>query len=133
MNFFNDIMLSLPEPIITTHLAEGPGGFMEAILQIRNNPEDKIFGMTLIADSKEVPGWHRANIMLNQNPNIRILTGLDNTGDLYNIQNLNYLRNRIGTNSSHIITGDGGFDFSVDYNKQEFYAQNLSFHKLLEH
>ena len=128
--FFNNI-ISLSEPIITTHLAEGPGGFMEAILQIRNNPEDKIFGMTLIADSKEVPGWHRANIMLNQNPNIRILTGLDNTGDLYNIQNLNYLRNRIGTNSSHIITGDGGFDFSVDYNKQEFYAQKLIFSQVI--
>ena len=69
--------------------------------------------------------------MLKTNPNIKILTGIDNTGDLYNIQNLNYLRNRIGINSSHIITGDGGFDFSVDYNMQEFYAQKLIFSQVL--
>ena len=40
--FFNDI-ISLNEPIITTHLAEGPGGFMEAILEIRNKSRRQYF------------------------------------------------------------------------------------------
>ena len=38
--------------LITSHIAEGPGGFIEAVRYIRNNlqtiiPDDKTFGMTL--------------------------------------------------------------------------------------
>ena len=34
----------------TFHLAEGPGGFIEAICYIRQNINDKYYGMTLIND-----------------------------------------------------------------------------------
>ena len=35
-------------PIETFHLAEGPGGFIEAICYLRSNIKDKYYGMTLI-------------------------------------------------------------------------------------
>ena len=48
---FND------EPINTFHLAEGPGGFIEATQHLRKNENDKYYGMTLMDDDPNVPGW----------------------------------------------------------------------------
>jgi hypothetical protein len=47
------------------------------------------------------------------------LYGKDGTGDLYNLDNAEYLVESLGANSMHLITADGGFDFSRDFNKQE--------------
>ena len=38
----------LSENIKTFHIAEGPGGFIEATSVIRNNTNDKYYGMTLM-------------------------------------------------------------------------------------
>ena len=45
--------LNLLEPFKSTdmncfHLAEGPGGFIEAMTHLRNNKDDKYYGMTLM-------------------------------------------------------------------------------------
>jgi hypothetical protein len=50
---------------------------------------------------------------------ISILYGKDGTGDLYNLENAEHLVETLGANSIHLITADGGFDFSRDFNKQE--------------
>ena len=39
------------ETIKSFHLAEGPGGFIEALSYIRKNPNDTYYGMTLMAVS----------------------------------------------------------------------------------
>ena len=39
------------EPIKTFHLAEGPGGFIEAICNLRSNIQDNYYGMTLSCDT----------------------------------------------------------------------------------
>ena len=88
---------------------------------------DDIFGITLRSTDKEIPGWKKANTFLKNNPNIVITYGSDNTGDIYNLDNLIYFRNRVGYNSVDLITADGGFDFSIDFNSQEFLAQRLIF------
>ena len=41
------------------------------------------------------------------------------TGDLYKEENLKYIIQKTFSNSMDIITADGGFDFSADFNKQE--------------
>ena len=38
------------------HLAEGPGGFIEALANIRKNKDDMYIGMTLLSDDNNVPG-----------------------------------------------------------------------------
>ena len=105
------------ENIKCFHLAEGPGGFIEALCHIRRNPEDKYVGMTLIDDGDvNVPGWKKSQIFLNKNKNVKIDYGLTGNGDLMDPQNFVYVYEKY-KNSMNIITGDGGFDFSIDFNK----------------
>jgi 23S rRNA U2552 (ribose-2'-O)-methylase RlmE/FtsJ len=110
--------------IISFHLAEGPGGFIEALQYIRNNENDRYYGMTLMEGNKEVPKWDKSSIYLNKHPNIIIEKGFDKTGNLYNIENLEYVYKHY-KHSVDFITGDGGFDFSIDFNKQEENSLNL--------
>ena len=131
----NRALIMNQNKIRVAHIAEGPGGFMEAIINFRkkyiNNfrrsSMDDIFGITLRSTDKEIPGWKKANMFLKNNPNIVITYGSDGTGNIYNIENLIYFRNRVGYNSVDFITADGGFDFSIDFNSQEFLAQRLIF------
>ena len=116
----------------TLHLAEGPGGFMEGWRYFRNYCKDDIlYGITLISNDKEIPSWKKTNSFLKMNPQIKLVYGIDGKGDLYNKHNIDYLGTRLGANSIPIITGDGGFDFSVSYNSQELYAGKLLFGQIL--
>ncbi len=114
-------------PIKSFHLAEGPGGFIEALLQTRNNKDDLYIGMTILNDNdNNVPGWKKSNIFLNKNKNVIIEKGSDGTGDILNIDNFKYCFDNY-KNSMDIITADGGFDFSHDFNNQEINISNLLF------
>ncbi len=107
------------------HLAEGPGGFIEATSYLRSNKLDTYYGMSLIDDNNHsVPGWKKADIFLKKNKNVVIERGKDNTGNLFNPENYRYCYEKY-KNSMDIITGDGGFDFSIDYNRQEGLAVRL--------
>jgi len=126
MNTFNiDFSTS---PIQSFHLAEGPGGFIEALLHKRNNKSDKYIGMTLIDNDNDpnVPAWKKTSDFLNKNQNVLIETGADNTGNILSLENLVYCKNKYGS-SMDIITGDGGFDFSLDFNNQEISISRLLF------
>ena len=105
--------------INTFHLAEGPGGFIEALCYLRKNLNDKYFGMTLIDDNDtNVPGWNKTQNFLNKNKNVIIDYGITQNGDLLDPKNFVYVNEKY-KNSMDIITGDGGFDFSIDFNQQE--------------
>ena len=131
--------------LISGHIAEGPGGFIEAIRYIRkqnNHNDDLAFGMTLIKYDKSdykkinVLGWHKSNRFLFNNPEVRILNGEDGTGNIYKIENINFFNNAIRNASptgegADILTGDGGFDFSIDYNYQEQLSCKLIFSQIL--
>ena len=115
--------------INTFHLAEGPGGFIEALVHLRKNKKDKYYGITLITDKVGIPGWNKSNQFLKKNPNVVIEHGEDGTGNLYHYNNLEYCAKKYG-NSMNIITGDGGFDFSVDFNDQESSSTRLLFSQI---
>ena len=110
--------------INTFHLAEGPGGFIEALVYLRNNKNDKYYGMTLVNNDKNVPGWKKSTYFLNNNKNVFIEKGLDDTGNLLVQKNLEYCHLKY-KGSMDLITGDGGFDFSIDFNKQEVLSLKL--------
>lgn len=116
------------QPINTFHLAEGPGGFIEAILNIRNNPTDTYYGMTIIDNKQDdnIPSWKKSQNFLRNHPNIVIENGATNTGDLLDIRNFesNYVKYK---HSMDIITADGGFDFSENFNLQEINIHRLLF------
>ena len=125
IEIFNLLEYKKTDNITTFHLAEGPGGFIEATAYYRKNPEDKYYGMSLIKNGDiNIPGWDKATHFLKNNKNVEIVNGPDNTGNLYSPCNFDYCFNTF-KNSKEIITADGGFDFSIDFNKQEHMASRL--------
>ena len=111
-------LLQYDKSIKTFHLAEGPGGFMEAVNYLRNNYDnDKYYGITLINDDINVPSWRKSKSLI-ENKKYIIEYGPSKDGNLFKKQNLNYYYNNM-FNSIDLVTGDGGFDFSLDFNNQE--------------
>lgn len=109
-------------PLKCLFLAEGPGGFLEAVMKYRNNKKDHYYGMTLRPDNKSIPEWKLKKFDMSI---ITTLYGADNTGDLYNLENTHFIENQLGSNCMDLITADGGFDFSSDFNKQEDQSMKL--------
>ena len=110
--------LNEPTNIQSFHLAEGPGGFIEAFNYKRNNKQDTYYGMTLISDNFNIPSWKKASQLLSNNKNIKIEYGASKTGDLFLKENLIYCYKKYFRTMDY-ITADGGFDFSLDFNNQE--------------
>jgi 23S rRNA U2552 (ribose-2'-O)-methylase RlmE/FtsJ len=108
-------------------LAEGPGGFIEAVSNYRNNPEDKYYGMTIEDPTDtEVPGWKKTANFLRQHPNVFLEKGADLTGNILNLENFKHVTTKF-KNKCELVTGDGGFDFSADFNSQEINITRLLF------
>ena len=112
------------ESLQTFHLAEGPGGFIEATAFLRKNVNDKYYGMTLINNDPGCPGWKKSHQFLESNKNVTIITGEDGTGNLLHKDNYLYCVNKF-KHTMHIITADGGIDVSNDFNKQEELVSKL--------
>ena len=113
------------------HLAEGPGGFIEALVQQRQNAGDIYVGMTILDENAEmddynIPAWKKSQQFLKENPNVVIENGADGTGNILNIENFVYCKEKYAS-SMDLITADGGFDFSNDFNNQEISIANLLF------
>lgn len=104
---------------VSVHLAEGPGGFIDAIRDacktkdIRHN----WVGITLNTSNK------KDNVNFHENlDKFNITYGKDNTGNILNLDNLIYLEDVVlkkFNRKANLTTADGGFDVSNDYNKQE--------------
>ena len=117
-------LLSGSYPVKILCLAEGPGGFIEAINNYRNI-RDNIYGITLKSVNKEIPGWRKSRNFLRDNPHIIITYGADDTGNIYNLDNIKYLMDMV--KKAYLITADGGFDFSGDFNNQEKLSYRIVF------
>ena len=111
------------QKINTFSLAEGPGGFIEALIKLRQNKKDKYYGITLLSDNKNIPGWKKSNSII-MNKQFRLIKGESKDGNILNYKNLEYCYTNYA-NSFHLITADGGFDFSLDFNNQEIMSSKL--------
>ena len=118
--FFKD--LSRDKTIRSAHVAEGPGGFIQALTDLCEYEKRKIksiHAITLKSDKHQVPGWKKANIFLKRYSDIiHISYGKDDTGDIYKEYNQDYFISLV-SHKVDIFTSDGGFDFSFDYSQQE--------------
>ena len=111
------------------HICEGPGGFIEAFLhgcEYKKRQKPQVFGMTLKSTHTIIPGWRRATNFLQKHKTITLLSGPTKTGNIYEPCNQNACAEAVGINGAHLVTADGGFDFSED-----FYAQEKSIFRLL--
>lgn len=118
----NDYAGILPDrPAITASLAEGPGGFIEAIRDFRRNDSnrhDELYGITLESTNKYVPGWNieGAGIQLSY-------------GNIYDQADIMKFIAKI-PEGVDLLTADGGFDYSVDFNNQEQQSYRIIFSEL---
>ena len=113
------------------HLADGPGGFIEAINFLRKNTRDSYHAITLLDDDNDsIPGWKKSSLFLRKNKHIKIEKGIDGFGNLYNPENFKYF-GRVMKNNVDFITADGGFDFSINFNNQETMAIRLIFTEVI--
>ena len=123
IDFFGSLTM---DHIRTAHVCEGPGGFIEAIFEEAFRHKKRIqvsVAMTLKSRQTNIPGWKRAAYFLQKNKNVRILYGDDETGNILKPENqehfIDYCVNPEYGGKMNIFTADGGFDFSMDYSKQE--------------
>jgi 23S rRNA U2552 (ribose-2'-O)-methylase RlmE/FtsJ len=110
------------QKIRSSHVAEGPGGFIEAFLEKAESHRLKVqksYAITLKPNSNHVPGWRRSHSFLQKHPEIKIHYGVDGTGDIYVPENQISFIQLHDAFKSQLFTGDGGFDFSTDYENQE--------------
>jgi len=103
---------------VFSHLAEGPGGFLEASYnyrkKIEKNNTDKYYCITLKPTNDYIPDFNKLKKIFVDNPSINI-----EYGNLYVLDEIkNYIK-KFDKNKAHIVTADGGFDYSGDFNGQE--------------
>lgn len=101
------------EPMTMIAIAEGPGGFIESFIKRSTyTTKDSIYGITLTPQTKYIPNWDKLTRIYN--------TSNINTsyGDIYELETINSFISNI-KDKAEIITADGGFDYSNDFNAQE--------------
>jgi 23S rRNA U2552 (ribose-2'-O)-methylase RlmE/FtsJ len=96
-------------------------GFMKVKKKKRKN--DKQYKIYTISLNKDLPQYRLYNLpSYNKrviNKNICVTYGRDNTGDINNLENIDYINKYIGDNGSFLVTADGGFDEGTDFNNKE--------------
>ena len=105
----------------SAHVCEGPGGFIQAFLELCMRHKITHYNSTAITlrpKQQNVPGWKRAAAFLRKNSNVKIIYGPDDTGNILNYANQNAFIEACSS-KVHLFTGDGGLDFSMDYDAQE--------------
>jgi 23S rRNA U2552 (ribose-2'-O)-methylase RlmE/FtsJ len=103
------------------HICEGPGGFIEAFHYMADAKKRTIgssHAMTLKSTHTMIPGWRRATQFLQKHPNVSLLYGPTRTGDIYEPANQAACKEAVNP-GAHLVTADGGFDFSDDFHAQE--------------
>jgi hypothetical protein len=103
-------------------IAEGPGGFINCLLNDENIKT--IFGITLLSNDRKIPFWS-SKLLNNSKIN---LNKYKNTGDIYIKKTSdNFINN---SKKCELVTSDGGFDYSTDYNKQELLSYKLIYSEI---
>lgn len=105
---------------VFAHLAEGPGGFMEASYnykcKITNKKtiHDIFYGITLKPTNEYIPDFNKIKKIFCNQSNIKI-----EYGNLYFIQDVHNYISKFQDRKAILVTADGGFDYSSNFNGQE--------------
>lgn len=115
------------------NIAEGPGGFIEGIHKCRtnNNITDLHYALTLYAKNSNIPGWEqikrKKDHQLHKNPKILL-----KTGSLYELTTIRYFSNFFNKQKAFLVTADGGFDYSSDFNNQELNSLKIIYAEIVQ-
>jgi 23S rRNA U2552 (ribose-2'-O)-methylase RlmE/FtsJ len=112
-----------------THLAEGPGGFMEASINYSNKMKKKnsyFWGLTLKPNDEYVPDWNKIKKICKNEKNAVI-----EYGDLYEYEDVfNFIFN-LRFQNMDLVTADGGFDYSSNFNGQELNSCQIIYSEIV--
>lgn len=114
----------------TLHLAEAPGGFIEATRHIKNkvgSVGDTYYTFSILGDV-ETPIYNRTLI---RDKNVIVLSNKENRGDLYVIQNIKDLISKMEKKNIMFITSDGGFTENNDFAMKEQLHHHLIFNEIV--
>ena len=121
-------LLENTTPIRSLSLAEGPGGFMEALSLYRKNCDDIYYGVTLGGSNNRVPNW---KILLNKESSNYTFKNMQTIyGNLYEVSTITELQNNL-KQKVDLITADGGFDYSDDFCNQEKSSHKIIFSEII--
>ena len=121
----------LKSDIYVACLAEGPGGFIHCLNDYSIKYEHivhRFFGITLYSKDRRIPYWNQSIV---KNKKVILSYGKDKTGDLYKLDNVKEFVKQTGEHKCHLVTADGGFDYSQDYNQQECSSYKLFYSEIL--
>jgi 23S rRNA U2552 (ribose-2'-O)-methylase RlmE/FtsJ len=106
--------------IRSAHACEGPGGFIQCVVEKAKEkkiPIKSVHAITLKPTRSFIPGWRRSYHFLKRHPEIQLEYGADESGDILIQENQKHFCKKV--TDCNLFTADGGFDFSVDYTNQE--------------
>ena len=117
INFWENLS---DEPFISAHICEGPGGFIQSVVEkliSLKKPTSGIYAMTLRPTKSHIPGWRRSAHFLKKYRQVHLEYGADDTGNILVPTNQDVFSKK--AEGAQLFTADGGFDFSVNYTNQE--------------
>jgi len=133
-------------PIIIANLAEGPGGFIQCLIDYRNKQnnsqwkKDHYYAITLKStnESQQLDWeWGKSSNYFTKKKkdgyNIELSYG-NNTGNLLDIDNITAFSEKVlEKNKCHLVTADGGIELKSDleYSMQELANAKLFFSEIL--
>lgn len=106
-------------------LAEAPGGFIEAIYYKYPQNNINIYGISIYPNKYTVPNWNKLYKNIKKK-NIKL-----DYGNLYKIEVIKKYILQFKNNKASLVTADGGFDFSKNFNNQEIDSHKIIFNEIL--
>lgn len=110
---------SIPNNCVIAHLAEGPGGFTQAVMKKRFMYRDEIYAITL-------PSKNKNKLLNNVDQKINI-----SYGNLTHIDAIKEFAKKFENNKAYFVTADGGFNDEDNENIQEHLHTHLIFSEIL--
>ena len=120
---FYDFNMNIENINNVCNLAEAPGGFIESLIHLSNGKKLTIYANSLLSSDKSIPMWNNKI----KRYKINTLYGKKNNGDICDFDNIISIIHKLGRNSCELVTGDGGFDYSKNFNKQEVSSFKIIF------
>jgi len=114
---------------IFAHLAEGPGGFMEATYNYMkkiNKTNNYYYGITLKPTNEYVPDWNKIKKIFENDKKVHI-----DYGNLYIYEDVMKYILKFKSNKATLVTSDGGFDYSTNFNGQELNSCQIIYSEII--
>ena len=126
MEIVRDNKIKIEGDVLT--LCEAPGGFIQALKYMF--PEEReyyTFSLTLPQDPS-VPVY---NSKLASGKDVKILSNIDNKGDIYSTDNIKALVSQLSNKNITFVTADGGFCEINDWSNKEQLHHKIIFNQMV--